>query len=276
MTSPTRLPNGETVPYGYGLGQEDVRGLAAHAHSGGIPGFSTNSVYLPEKDLFVAVFTNSDDPVTDPGIAMQRLAAMAIGDPYPALATIEAKPEALEPLFGLYKVKGGEAERRFYARDGKLYTQRSGAPEQQIFYAGGNRFHYGPNSLTWFELKRDGAGAHVMEMHQQGAKEAEIALRTGPIPPPPAAAKVARSTLERYLGGYRVGPMTAVIGWGAGDTITIKVGDQDPRPARAVSETEFAVESVGAVIAFQSAGDAVTGMLIKQNGREMLAERVKE
>jgi hypothetical protein len=52
------------------------------------------------------------------------------------------------------------------------------------------------------------------------------------------------------------------------------VGDEEPRPTRAVGNNEFAVDSVGATISFKGEAGPATGMLIRQNGREMLAERV--
>jgi CubicO group peptidase (beta-lactamase class C family) len=275
MTSPTKLPDGETVPYGFGIGQEEVRGLKGHAHSGGIFGFSTNSIYIPEKDLYVAVFVNSDQPSVSPGVIMQRLAALAAGDAYPAFKKSAAAPASIEPLLGLYKVKEGEAERRFFMRDGQLYTQRSGGEELKVHSAGGDRFFYGPETLTWFEVKRDPGGAHLLEMHHQGAHKAELSVRTGPVPPEPAAVQVPRAVLERYAGDYRLGPGLATVAVGEGGTLSATLPGQAPRALRPVSATEFRVQGVDATVAFEEEGGAVARLVIRQGGREMKAERVK-
>lgn len=269
MIAPTPMPNDEPLPYGLGIGQERVRDRIGIGHGGGIFGFSTDSIYLPEEDIFVAVFANSDDPATSPGVVMQRLAALAVGDPYPELQKADVPIASIEPLFGVYRIVGGKDERSFYARDGKLYTLRSGASESEVFPAGKDRFYYGPNSLTWFQIRRDPAGKHIMEMYQNGAQEAEKAARSGPVPAEPKGVDVPRATLERYVGSYAARMGIANIGWGDGDSLTIQLGGQSPTPLRPVSETEFRVVGVDARVVF-----GPNGLVIHQGGREIAAERM--
>lgn len=196
MIAPTVLPDGEKSPYGFGISNLDVRGRDAVGHGGGIFGFSTDSVYLPKDDVFVAVFGNSDDPKTDPGMVMRKLAALAVADPFPSFKKAAVDPATLEPWFGVYEVEDGE--RRFFARDGKLFTRRTGGSELEVLPAGNNRFFY-DNSLTWFEISRDDKGVPVMAMYQQGSTKPEMSKRAGPIPPQAAAVEVPRSTLETYV-----------------------------------------------------------------------------
>jgi D-alanyl-D-alanine carboxypeptidase len=279
MIAPTRLPNGETIPYGFGLGTGEMRGHQEIGHGGGIFGFSTDSTYFPKEDVFVAVFANSDQPATPPGVAMRKLAAMAIGDPFPEFTRAEVAPAALEPLLGVYRIDaaGGEPQERiFYARDGKLFTKRSGAPEMEVFAAGDDRFFYGPESLSWFRVARDGAGAHVLEMHENGDDKIARAVRAGPVPPEPKAAAVPHDVLARYVGAYTMGPMRGTIAWGKGETLTIQLAGQPALPLRAVSDTEFDVPAVDARISFVSENGEVARLIIDQGGQKMPAERVKE
>ncbi len=274
MTAPTKMADGKDVPYGFGLGVEKVRGRAAIGHGGGIFGFSTDSLYIPEEDIFVAVFANSDDPATPPGVAAQRLAALAMGKPFPSFEKAAADPASVEPLFGVYKL--AEGERRFYARDGKLFTRRSGAPESEVFAAGGNRFFYGPASLNWFEIRRDPAGAHVMEMHQGGADEAETSVRSGPIPPEPKAADVPRATLQSYVGNYKSPIGIAAVAMDESGALSVKLGGQRPVSIRAVSDTEFEAASVNGRVVFHVENGTVARLVIHQGGRELPAERMKD
>lgn len=273
MIAPTALPDGESAPYGFGLGVNEIRGAQAISHGGGIFGFSTEAAYLPEEDLFVAVFANSDDPAVSPGVALRRLAALAMGKPYPIFAPVPADAAALEPFFGVYRVEGGDAERRFYARDGRFYTRRSGAPESEVFAAGDNRFFYGPESLTWFRLAADASGAHLMEMHQQGADAAERAVRTGPIPPETATVELPRDTLARYVGTYAMGPASLTVEWGEGDSLTVQLGGQPPLPVRPVGPNAFEVIGVDARVVFAEDG---SGVVVHHGGREMTGQRVRE
>ena len=274
MTSPTALPGGKSHPYGFGLGLSDVRGRPSIGHGGGIFGFSTESIYIPEEDLFVAVFANSDDPKTSPGLLAAKLAALAVGDPYQEFVAAEVDKAALEPLFGVYRIAGEGGERAFFERDGQLYTRRGEAPPQKVWPAGGDRFFYGPDSLTWFELKRDAAGAHVMEMHQNGAEQVEKAVRVGPVPPEAPAVEVARAVLDTYVGDYSMGRGKATIAHGEKGGLTIQLSGQPMLAMSAASETEFRVPEVGARVVFEREAGQAKAIVIHHGGREMRAERI--
>jgi hypothetical protein len=248
MIERTRLPDGTSEDYGFGISNREVRGHRALGHGGGIFGFSTDSIYLPKEDLFVAVFANSDQPSTDPGMVMLKLAALAVDDPFPTFEKVPLDARAVEPWVGVYKLK--DVERRVFLRDGKLFTQRTGGGELEAFAAGNGRYFY-PKSLTWFELKRDAAGAPVVAMYQQGAPTAEISARNGPIPPEPKAADVPRATLQSYVGTYTsaIGVFTVAVP--PEGPMTVQLTGQQPIPVQAVSATEFRTVDVDARIVFQ-------------------------
>lgn len=270
MIAPTMLPDGETNPYGFGISNLDVRGRDAVGHGGGIFGFSTDSVYLPKDDVFVAVFANSDDPRSDPGLVMRKLAALAVNDPYPSFKKAAVDPATLEPLFGVYSVPDGE--RHFFARDGKLFTLRSGGSELEVFPAGNNRFFY-DDSLTWFELSRDDKGVPVMAMYHQGSAKAEMSKRTGPIPPQAAAVEVPRATLESYVGTYSVGGAPAVVTLND-DGLAMKLGSQPTVRLIPRSTTDFSVDGVDARVVFNAAANGpAKSLTIHQGGRTIDAPR---
>lgn len=273
MITPTALADGKTEPYGFGIGLGEVRGRKQIGHGGGIFGFSTNSLYIPEKDLFVAVFANSEDPPVSSSMAATKLAALAIGEPFAEFQTVAFDEKQIEPLLGLYKIDGEETERRFFLRDGQLYTQRTGGPQSKVYYAGNNRFHYGPMSLNWFEMKTSAAGKPVMAMHQNGAEKAELSSRIGPVPAD-IAFDVPRATLERYAGDYAMGAMTLAIRLGDDGKLTAQLTGQKPFALRATSATEFAVDEVGAKVEFKEEGGLITTAIIHQRGRSMPAKRV--
>ena len=272
MIAPTVLPDGRTRNYGFGLGFETLRGRATIEHSGGIFGFATYATYIPSDDLFVAVLANSDDPASPPALVASRLAALALGDPYPEFARAEVDPRALAPLFGVYRV--GDVSRRFFARDGKLYTMRDGGADLEVFAAGEDRFFYGPNSLTWFRIERRADGAHVMEMHQNGNEEAERAVRTGDVPPEPTPVAVARAVLSSYVGHYQTPGPAAEVAMGADGVLTVRLSGQPAIPLRPASATEFVVQGVGARIVFHPENGAVNRFVIHQGGRELEGRRV--
>ena len=65
------------------------------------------------------VLTNSDDPASPPGLLTWRLAALAVGDPFPEFSGGRSGG-ALAPFLGVYRIGEGSATRRFFARNGKL------------------------------------------------------------------------------------------------------------------------------------------------------------
>jgi hypothetical protein len=271
MIAPTVLPDGSTEKYGFGIAQREVRGRAALGHGGGIFGFSTDSIYLPKEDVFVAVFTNSDSPAADPGMVMMKLAAMALGDPFPTFDKVALDAKAVEPWVGVYKVKDGE--RRVFLKDGKLYTQRTGGGELEALAAGNGRYFYA-NSLTWFELKRDAAGTPVMAMYQNGAVTPDLSARSGPIPPEPKAAEVPRATLQTYVGQYVAAIGTLTVALPANGPMTVQLTGQQPIPVAAISQTEFRTLGVDARLEFKLEGGKVVGVVLNQGGREIQAKRV--
>ena len=80
MTNQTRLNNGDVQDYGFGLFTSvDGAGRATIGHSGGIYGFSTDSLYYPPEDVFIAVLANSAKPMSDPSSVLRALAEVLLG-----------------------------------------------------------------------------------------------------------------------------------------------------------------------------------------------------
>lgn len=180
MIAPTKLADGSTAPYGFGLEIGQVRGHPTIGHSGGAPGFATDSLYLPRDDVFVAVFSNTENPPPSVETITRRLAAMAVGSPYPTFTAVPFDVKKVAPMLGVYKFK--DAERIFAMRDGKLFTKRDGV-ETPVLSAGQNRFFYGPGELTWFSVRQDASGKYIFERHANGEDEIDDGFRTEPVQP---------------------------------------------------------------------------------------------
>lgn len=273
MTAPTTMPDGSAQPYGFGLGLDTLRGHPAIGHGGGIFGFNTDSIYIPEADLFVAVFANSDGPQTPPGVVMRRIAAAAVGHPYPAFTRTAPDMAALEPFFGVYAIPGG-GERRFYAREGKLYTQRSGGATLEVFAGGDNRFFYGPETLSWFAITRNAEGTPVMEFASNGDTPPQITLRTGPIPPEAAAVTVPREVLERYVGRYALGPAVLTIALTDAGTLTAQATGQLVIPLTATGPATFRTQGIDASLTFEGGEGLAPAVTLDQGGDQTRAPRI--
>ncbi|HEV2044950.1 MAG TPA: serine hydrolase domain-containing protein [Sphingomicrobium sp.] len=266
MTGTTTTADGNTAPYGFGLQRGDVRGRNQIGHGGGIFGFSTDSIYLPNEKIFVAVFANSDSPQSAPSLIARRLAALAVGEAYPVFTKVAVDTKAVDELLGTYAF--ADTERAFFRRDGKLFAQRKDRPELEVFAAGGNKFFYGADSLTWFEMTRDKAGKPQFAMHQEGADLAQIGTWKGPPPAAVPAVAVSAAVLDSYAGSYT--SMAGIFVFKhEGDGLTVKLGEQPAFPMKAVSATEFEIAQVGAKIRFNSKDGKVASITLFQGGQEL-------
>lgn len=265
MIAPTVLNDGTEAKYGLGLGVEPVRGRPAIGHGGGINGFNTASVYLPGDGIFVAVFNNTDSPEISSDTLMARIAAMAIGDPFEEFKAVALDLAAVAPLLGEYRIDEAQA-RKFYERDGKLYTLRTGGRESEVFPAGGDRFFYAPYNPTWFAITRADDGTLRMEMHHNGANEPEIAQWAGKVEALPAVA-IAPDVLHSYAGTY-TGPIgTLILSLDNSGTLIARLGGQPALPLVAQGPARFAVTGVDAFVEIVLEGGKVTGAVIGQGGQ---------
>jgi CubicO group peptidase (beta-lactamase class C family) len=179
MTTPYVLNNGNSAGYGYGLAPRGLRGRRAIGHGGGINGYVTDAFYLPDEDVFVAVFSNSTGSVAGPNLVSGKLGALAIGDPYPVWKEIVLDEATLQRFAGVYRIDEN-TQRVVTVEDGQLYTQRSGGAKNRAYPSSETHFFY-KHSLSHFEFVTEG-GETYMLMYQGGADEAERAVRVSDAP----------------------------------------------------------------------------------------------
>ena len=267
MIAPTVLNDGTVVNYGLGVDVEKFRGRHKIGHGGGINGFNTASLYLPEEGIFVAVFNNHDSPEISSATLMARIAAMAIGEPFAAMSAVPLDMAAVAPLLGEYRIDPDQS-RKFYARDGKLFTMRTGGRELEVFSAGGGKFFYGPSSLTWFGITRAEDGTAEMAMYQDGASEAEMSRWVGEITAAPDVA-IAADVLQSYAGTY-TGPIgTLTLSVDDSGTLLAKLNEQPALPLVPHSATRFMVSGIDAAVEIKHEGARVIGAEISQGGQSI-------
>ena len=123
-----KLNNGDPTIYGYGWFLGNVQGSPMYDHGGGIHGYLTASIFLPEEKVFVAVFSNCT--CNAPGDAALKVAATAIGKPY-EWKKINLTDKALASYEGVYEsVDNGTVTLSF--DKGQLYYMQSGGEKTEI------------------------------------------------------------------------------------------------------------------------------------------------
>ncbi len=269
------LKSGEATKYGYGWALSRVRGRRSIEHGGGIFGFSTYALRLPDERIYVAVLTNSDSPMTAPGYVAKKLAAIAAGDPFPEFVPVTVDPKVLERYAGVYRIDE-QSTRTVTVEGGKIYAQRSGGPRQEIRPSSATEFFY-DKSLTHLRFVVDPDGK-VTEMliHQDGAAEPEHAPRVGDAPAERPVAKVDPALYSLYAGDYELAPAFILTVTREGDRLMTQATGQQKIEIFPSSETEFFLKVVDARITFVRGPDGTVDQLVlHQAGRDMPAKRKK-
>jgi D-alanyl-D-alanine carboxypeptidase len=172
--APAPLNDGVSTGYGAGWMIGRLGRFGTLEHGGGINGFSTFAMSVPEAGLFVAVLANANGPLGDPGALSLQLAQLALGAEadVPAVAVPAAR---LRDYVGVYRISEA-ATREITLDDGVLHARRSGGNPLELRPIGDDLFLIVATGGRLRFERRDGAvTAHVLEPR---AGVAERAVRT--------------------------------------------------------------------------------------------------
>lgn len=269
MAAATKMPDGRTEAYGFGLIPGKVRGLPSIGHSGGIFGFLSDTLYLSGPDISVAVLVNSDEPQRGPGAVSRKLAALAAGKPYPVFTPQPLDKAAIEPFLGTYKIRGEDRVLKLVKNE--LVWQRSDG-RTALIPVGDGRYSLGKDGLSWIVLGRDAAGRPQVTMFDDGENVDGALVRVGPVPAETATAAVPATTLARYVGSYTASIGKVTIAQGPGG-LTVQLTGQPALALRPISATEFDVDKVMARVRFVEDGGQIVRLEIAQGGQTLPATR---
>jgi len=155
----TTLTDGKTVNYGYGWMVGSLRGVPSIGHGGGINGYNTYALRVPSEHVYVVVLRNTDSGTADPDTVASKVAALAIGKPYPEYQAMTLDAKALDAYAGTYKIDG-KAERTVRRDGGKLSMQRTNRPAVMLTAFSPTGF-FVPGEVDWIEFNRNSDGEVV-------------------------------------------------------------------------------------------------------------------
>jgi CubicO group peptidase (beta-lactamase class C family) len=275
MTTDFELNNGDHAGYAFGFAVGERFGEKVISHNGGIHGFSTSGIWLPDQKIYVAVLANNEDSQA-PDFLAARMAFEAAGADYPRFVAMDVGPAALSEYVGVYRINERET-RSVILEEGRLYTQRTGGGRSEIRAHGEDAFFY-PGSFTHLKFVRGEGGRVVaMEMHQGGADEAERAERTGDLPATDRAVAVVSPELyDLWAGRYDLGSDTYVSVRRDGDRLLVQVTGQPELEVFPSSPTRFFLKAVDAEIEFTAGDDGrARSLVVHQNDTMEVATRVE-
>lgn len=155
MIQPAPVRASASYDYGLGLYLWSVRGTRMIGHTGQINGFASMVGYLPEHDVTVVVLANDD--TFDARTFGRRLAAIALGEPYPDVVATERSVDELHALTGTYGDDPATA-RTLTMKDGVLHAQRGTGNVVPLQVTAEERLHFVPDELSYFVPVRDTEG----------------------------------------------------------------------------------------------------------------------
>jgi len=264
------LNNGEKTNYGYGWGINEINGSPTIEHAGGIFGYVTNSIYMPNEDVFVAIYSNCD--CNGPGVVSTKMAAIAIGKPYPEEDDrISIDSDHLNKLVGVYDFSDGST-RIITVTDNQLNSQRTGSSKIKLFPTKENTFSF-ENSFSTIQFQENDDEIQAVFTNRINKTKGE---KTDKPIPAHNAIQLDKGLLERYIGVYEIKP---------GFDITITLEDeklmsqatgQQKVQIFPESETKFFLKIVDAQIEFiKNENGNFESFILYQGGREIPGKKKK-
>jgi D-alanyl-D-alanine carboxypeptidase len=275
MWTPYTLADGTSTGYGYGWQMGPLRGHRTVAHGGGIFGFVTYVMRLPDDRAYVAVLCNTDSPAATPEYLARRLGAIAVGRPFSEPVAVAVDPAVLQRYAGVYAIDNATT-RTVTVENGKLYTQRTGAAKLEARPRSEVEFFY-ENRPSLFRFEVDAAGRAVaMVMFQEEGGQPERAVRVSEKIESRQAATVNPAAYDAYVGEYELAPGFILTVTREGDRLMTQATGQSKVEIFPSSETEFFLKVTDAQITFvKGPTGTVDQLVLHQGGRDMAAKRLK-
>lgn len=269
------LSNGQGAHYGYGWSLGQLEGSPMIAHGGGINGFSTFALRLPNEKVYVAVLTNSDSGIARPEVLASRLAASAMGKAIPEFSAIKLDGKALDQFAGVYKID--EKNRRNFVREGdQLIMTRTNGPRTVLQAYAPNAFFIDRHSLLRVEFVKNAQGEVVDAIVHQNGTTTHHPRTAEALPAAPVIVKIPHEVFDRYVGKYQLAPNFILSISRDGDRYLTQATGQGVVPIEALSTSTFIAASIPAQLRFESDAEGkVTQLVLLQGGREMPAKRLQ-
>jgi CubicO group peptidase (beta-lactamase class C family) len=258
--------------YGFGFGISKFRGVREIAHGGGLPGFGSFLLRLPDKNFTVVVLENQLPPKPElaPSSLAHEIVEIYFGEELaPRASPVQSVSDAaLQAIVGRYDY--GVAVMNVTKEGSHVYAQLGPQPRFEIF----------PRSETDFFWKvvdaqvtfvKDASGQIVSAKHHQGGQTINA-----PRLPERVEKKLDPAALETFVGRYDYGQGKTLAVTREGDHLMVQLTGQPKFETIATSDNEFSLKLIEAQLTFVKDADGrVTHIVHRQNGKTFNAPRMK-
>lgn len=273
MTTPNPLPPGvDGLRYGFGLVVSDVERLPAIGHNGGLQGWQSHLLWLPQQHVTLVALANAmpGAPALEPAVVTRDLArhflAQEIARQTAPVENKDIDPKIYADFVGRYDYKSGI--QTVTTENNHLFVQLTGQQRFEIF----------PRSADEYFLKivdaqlrflRDEKGAVVAVQHTQNGNVFRAPRLVAD------AAKLTPEQLDAFTGSYFYGVAAVLKVRRDGAQLLAQLSGQPEFPIFPTSADSFEWRVVKASVRFVKGDDGkVTKAVHTQSGQTFDAPKL--
>lgn len=267
------LSNGNKTGYGHGWQISQLRGEPTITHGGGIPGFKSYAISVPAKKTYVAVLSNTTAGQGIPTYIAEKVAAIAIDNPFPEFVAVPLTDKQLDKHIGVYTIN--ETITRTISREGnQLFSQRSDGRQFALTPSSPNTFFVQDSFISIkFEVDPNGETTHLITTQSSGEDRNARISKTLPVPP--ATFKLSATAFDVYVGKYALSPEFIITVTREGERFYAQATGQGKNEIFAETENRFSLKVVNAKLQFDKSADGkVAQLILFQGGRETPGKRL--
>lgn len=274
MTTPNPLPPGaDGLNYGFGLALSEVSRFPSISHSGGLPGWSSDLMWLPKQRLTVVALANAMPaaPELTPIKLTRSIATRFLAEEttkLPALAEDKSvDPNSYTAFVGRYDYQS--AILTVTTENRRIFAQLTGQERFEIFPKAEDAFFFKVADAQVVFLRND-TGKVVAVQHTQNGntfraprlEEEKVALTP--------------EQLDAFVGKYQYGPGAVLTVTRDGPQLFAQLTGQPAIPIFATGDSSFEWRIVTAQVRFTKGEDGkVTKATHTQNGVTFDAPKIK-
>jgi CubicO group peptidase (beta-lactamase class C family) len=263
------LTNGKHNNYGYGWYINEIAGVGTMEHTGGINGFTTSGIYVPERNIYAIVLTNLDNGKGPDAFNVKAVSAL-LGKPLTGKKAVKMAEKDLKKWVGAYQFE--EVVRFISYDDGALYSAREGGRPIKLEPLSGHAFGFENSTATYeFSLKN---GKKQVLFADRIVKSVGVETDKKPLSEKEAIA-LDPAILGKYAGVYELQPAFQIEIVLQNNQLLAKATGQPSVDLWAETETLFFIKEIGAQMEFHLNTDGtVKSMTFSQGGNAMEGQKI--
>lgn len=263
------LKNGDKIDYGFGWFIGNIQNSPMIEHGGGINGYLTASVFLPEENVFVAVFSNCN--CNAPSATANKIAALAIGKPF-SWDKVEMNAEALSSYQGVYE-KSADDVRIFTFEDGQLYSLRTGGVRYKIHPFAKDQFFFEDGVVT-LHFNRNAKGELASVTLKSTGQDQQWIKTDKPIPTF-TVIELDEKVFKTYIGKYELAPNFHINVFSKDGKMFVVATGQEEVELLAIGKNQLMLKDTDIKITMNSSEvGVVESLTLHQNG-DHLAKKIE-